>query len=187
MKYFAIIINLNGELEQQARKGWQLLKHNLSIKFIASNSPCPHITLESGFYGNQNSVLEAMSKVAKKTLPFTIKANGLGVFVQESPVIHIRWVNNKALIQLRQALAKELIERSCDNPTDSIFAYQANANWIPKTTLAFKDSSYDTLPETLRILKPLVFDSILEVKELALYEYADKQPEKQLDSISLNK
>ena len=187
MKYFAITINLNGELEQRARESWLLLKQHLSIKFISSNSPCPHITLESGFYGDQNSVLEAMSEVAKNTLPFTIKANGLGVFVQESPVIYIRWVNNKNLIQVRKALSKELIERSRDNPTDSILGYQVNANWVPKSTLAFKDSSYDTLPKALRILKPLFFDSILEVKKMALYEYAEGQPENQLVSISLNK
>lgn len=186
MKYFAITINLNGELEQLAREGQQLLKKHLSIKFISTNSPCPHITLEGGLYGNQNSVLTAMSEVANKTLPFSIKANRLGVFVQESPVIHIRWVNNKALIQLRQELAEKLIERSNDNPSDSISGYQGNVDWLPKSTLAFKDSSYDTLPEALRILKPLVFDSILEVKKLALYEYSDGQPEKQLDTISLN-
>ena len=38
MKYFAITINLNGELEQLARKGQQLLKKHLSIKFISTNS-----------------------------------------------------------------------------------------------------------------------------------------------------
>tara|TARA_B100001123_G_C15307654_1_gene1023248 strand:- start:425 stop:958 length:534 start_codon:yes stop_codon:yes gene_type:complete len=177
------MVNWNNELGK--------VGYYLNNTFPLNLSPATRLvlilTLESGFYGDQNSVLEAMSEVAKNTLPFTIKANGLGVFVQESPVIYIRWVNNKNLTQVRQALSKELIERSRDNPTDSILGYQVNVNWVPKSTLAFKDSSYDTLPKALRILKPLFFDSILEVKKMALYEYAEGKPENQLVSISLNK
>ena len=58
---------------------------------------------------------------------------------------------------------------------------------FPKTTLAYNDTSIDTLSETLRVLRPLIFNGTLEVKELTLYEYSDGNPEKQLNTVSLGK
>jgi 2'-5' RNA ligase len=187
MKYFAIIIDLNGKLEKLAREAWHLLKERLSINFISTNSPCPHITLESGFYGNQNSALVVIKEVASKTAPFSIKANGLGVFICESPVVHIRWINNDSLFNLRQAFMMKLSEQTSEAPHSPIAGYQSNVDWLPKTTLAYNDTSIDTLSETLRVLRPLIFNGSLEVKELTLYEYSDGNPEKQLNTVSFGK
>ncbi len=187
MKYFAIVIDLNGELEKLAREAWHLLKEQFSIHFISTNSPCPHITLESGFRGNQTSVLAVTKEVASKTAPFSITANGLGVLICESPVVYIRWINNDSLFNLRQTFMKKLSERTSKTPHSSIEGYQSNIDWLPKTTLAYKDISIDTLSETLKVLSPLVFNCTLEVTKLTLYEYSDGNPEKQLDTISLRK
>ena len=187
MTYLAIAVDLNGELEKLAREAWDLLKESFSISFISTNSPCPHITLESGLYGNQNSVLEVIKEVASNTAPFSIKANGLGVFIRESPVVYIRWVNNTSLFNLRHTFMIKILEQSSESPHSSIAGYQSNIDWLPKTTLAYKDTSLETLSETLRVLSSLVFDCSLEVTKLALYEYSDGNPEKQLDTISLMK
>jgi 2'-5' RNA ligase len=183
MRYLAIAIDLNGELEILAREAWHLLKENLSINFISTNSPCPHITLESGIFGNQSSLLSIIKEVATHTAPFSIKANGLGVFIRESPVVHIRWFNNAPLFNLRQAFTKKLLERTSESPHSSIVDYKSNIDWLPKTTLAYKDTSLETLSETLKVLSPLAFNCSLEVRKLTLYEHSEGNPEKQLDTI----
>lgn len=185
MRYLAIAIDLNGEIEKLAREAWRLLKENFSVNFISTNSPCPHITLESGIYGNLNSLLAVIKEVATHTAPFHIKANGLGVFIGESPVVHIRWLNNASLLNLRQAFMMKLLEKASEVPYSSIAGYQSNIDWLPKTTLAYKDTSLETLSETLKVLSPLPFNCSLEVTKLTLYEYSDGNPEKQLDNIYL--
>jgi 2'-5' RNA ligase len=185
MRYLAIAIDLNGELEKLAREAWYLLKENLSINFISTNSPCPHITLESGIYGSQNSLLEIIKEVASNIAPFSIKANGLGIFIRESPVVYIRWLNNSSLFNLRKAFMVKLLEQNSKTSHSSIGGYQSNVDWVPKTTLAYKDTSLDTLSKTLRVLSPIVFNCSLEVKKLTLYEYSEGNTEKQLDTICL--
>jgi 2'-5' RNA ligase len=185
MKYFAIVVELNGELAKIAREALHLLKDNLSINFISTNSPSPHITLESGFYGNQNSAIELIKEVVSKTDPFSITANGLGVFICESPVVHVRWINNDSLINLRHAFKVKLSGQTSEDSHSAISGYESNIDWLPKTTLAYKDTSIDTLSETMRVLHPLNFTGTLEVKELKLYEYSDGSPEKQLNTFPL--
>jgi 2'-5' RNA ligase len=187
MKYFAIAIDLNGELEKLAREAWHLLNEHLSINFISTNSSCPHITLESGFYGNQNAALAIIKQVARKTASFSITANGLGVFIRESPVVYIRWTNNDSLFNLRQAFMMKLSKQASETHYGPIAGYRFDVDWLPKTTLAYSDTSFDTLTETLRVLSPLIFNYTLEVKKLTLYEYSHGNPEKKLGTVSLGK
>ncbi len=185
MKYFAVAIDLNQELKKHAKEAWRLLEEQFCIQFISKHSPCPHIAIETGLYGNENKVLKVMKEVASQTPPFTIKGNGLGVFVGESPVIHIRWVKNNPLIKLRGKLGEKLQEQ-CQTPHSKISGYIENHDWLPKTTLAYKDSSYNNLPDVLKLLRPLPFDSKLEVSQLTLYEYSEGNSEKQLSMIPLS-
>jgi 2'-5' RNA ligase len=185
MKYFAIVIDLNQELEKHAREEWRLLEEQFSIQFISKNSPCPHIAIESGLYGDENKVLEIMQEVASQSPPFTIMGNGLGVFVGQTPVIHIRWVNNKSLINLRIKFG-EAFEKQCQAPNGTLSGYRENPDWLPKTTLAYKDSSYENLPDVLKLLQRMPFDSKLEVSQLTLYEYSEGNPEKQLNTVTLS-
>jgi 2'-5' RNA ligase len=185
MKYFAITIDLNQELEKLAREAWLLLEEQFSIQFISKNSPCPHFAIESDLVGDEKKVLEIIQEVASHTPPFAIKGNGLGVFVGQTPVIHIRWVNNNSLIDLRKKFG-EAFNKQCHAPHSTISGYKDNPDWLPKTTLAYKDSSYENLSDVLKLLQPLSFDSKLEVSQLTLYEYAEGNPEKHLSTVSLS-
>jgi 2'-5' RNA ligase len=185
MKYFAITIDLNQELEKHAKEAWRLLEEKFSIQFISKHSPCPHIAIENGLYGDKIKVLEIIQEVASQTPPFTIKGNKLGVFVGQTPVIHIRWMNNNSLIDLRKKFG-EAFNKQCQIPDSTISGYKENPDWLPKTTLAYKDSSYENLSNVLKLLQPLPFDSKLEVRQLTLYEYSEGNPEKQLNNVTLS-
>jgi len=59
-----------------------------------------------------------------------------------------------------------------------ITCYDNGNNWQAKSTLAFTDSSYDKLPETLKILVGIDFRTETIVPELSIYEYGKQLGEK---------
>ena len=184
MKYFAVVIELNGDMEKLARHAWDILSNKLSIKYISSRSPCPHFSLGGGFQGKPEDVFEIMQRVGEQSQPFSIMGNGLGVFVRATPVVHIRWILNENLTRLRDCLNEQLINVSDINHSSSIKGFIENTDWVPKATLAFKDSTYEKLYEILKFVRPLKFDQEIMVDRIALYKFSIKDGDERLGYVN---
>ena len=173
----AIVVELQSEMETAARAAWEKLAENISVRFISSRSPAPHITLQSNLHGRRDEVVEIMEGVASQFRSFAICGNGLGVFVDETPVVHIRWRLCHVLLDLKKALDDALDHAAHQQP---IKGYARDDNWLAKTTLAFKDSSYENLFQILQIIKPLDFRQNMIVNGISLYEYSLETREKKI-------
>lgn len=168
-KKLAVVIELQGEMESQSRLAWKTLAENLSVDFIPSMSVAPHITIDSGFRGNHKSVCELLGDIALQTSSFTMCGNGIGVFITESPVVHVRWLLNEKINKFKCKLGDALEEANRNN---KISEYEKDYNWLAKTTLAFNDTNYTNLVDVVNIVRILDFKQKMIVNKFALYEYS---------------
>jgi len=182
-KKLAITIELQREMEELARIAWKELAEKLSVRYISSRSPAPHITLELNFRGKHEAVTKILEDVAIQFSSFSIEGFGLGAFVAETPIVHIRWRLNKDFFNLKKALSNELENA---NKLQIIKKYQPDENWQAKTTLAFMDTSYENLSQILNIVRPLDFKQELIVNGIALYEYSIEEGERKLAFCGFN-
>jgi hypothetical protein len=175
MKLLAVIIELNSTMKTTALEAWKRLKDKQNISFISDNSPCPHFMLLSGISFERLSQLrKILNELASEHSPCQIKGNGIGVFVRDTPVIHIRWNICSNIISLQQDISCQL----CN---------EADQNWVAKSSLAYNDSSYESLNESLGLLSDLDFESYMHVESIAIYQIETDRPEKKLYEFMLNK
>ncbi len=158
MKTLAAVIELSGKMKEEAYESLRRLKEVQNISFIYENSPCPHLMLVSGIPFDDRHLMErALDSICSHQNNFDIIGNGLGIFVREQPVLYIRWSIDQKIINLQKSLLTEL-----RLPTDF--------NWIAKTSLAYKDTSYSKLEQSLTLLMDLEYSSTLVVSSIALYQ-----------------
>lgn len=177
-KGLAVVVELQGQLEGLARKVWKELEEEVCVKYIPSLSPAPHIALEYGFKAEYNRLEELLTNVSSRFSSFSINGMGLGVFVDDTPVVHIRWQMNKHFLGLKNTLSTGLLRA---NKQGFITEYESDENWQAKTTLAYKDSSYEKLNQILSIARPYNFRQKMIVNGISLYEYSNEKGEQKLD------
>jgi hypothetical protein len=175
LKYLAVVIELSGSMKEFAVEAWKRLKNEQNISFISDNSPCPHFMLVSGVTFDELDRLRGiLTEVSSITPSCKIKGNGLGVFVREQPVIHIRWNLSPNIISLQQEIQDHL-------------GQNADPNWVAKSSLAYKDSSYENLKLSLELLSGIDFNLTMDVNSIAIYQYGEGECEKKLREYALGK
>ncbi|MBA6302935.1 hypothetical protein [Colwellia sp. MB02u-14] len=175
MKLLAVIVELNSTMKTNALEAWKRLKDKQSISFISDNSPCPHFMLLSGVSFDRLSQLRnILNELASEHPRCQIKGNGIGIFVRDTPVIHIRWNICPNITSLQQDILCQL----CN---------EVDQNWVAKSSLAYKDSSYESLNVSLGLLSDLDFESYMHVESIAIYRIETGRPEKKLYEFMLNK
>ena len=101
-KQHALVLELSGSMRKEAEAAMKILSDALGIAYLQSRSPCPHISLATEltivdirqFWKDLSFGVTGLEK-------FILRGNGLGIFVRENPVIHIRWKLNQPLKNLR--------------------------------------------------------------------------------------
>ena len=179
MKYLAVVIPLSGALLAQTLKCWDMLSEKYNLKYHSSHSVCPHITISSGRCVSRELFKEAVYSCIPQCTQITIKSNGLGVFVKESPVIYIRWFLSNELNNLSRLFQEKLISIWSETDDSSM-----RELWLPKSTLALKDTSYEQLPSVLDGLTQYNFEQSMVVDKLTLLEIEGK--EIVIEEISIN-
>ena len=169
-KRLAFVIELNGDMESSAREAWRVLDKELNIHYIANSTPCPHLTLAAEFTGDINAIAQMAQNLCQRVIPFTIDSAGLGIFIAQSPVLYVRWTLTEELIQLQKMISTELTMATQAGIVDG---YNANLNWIAKSTLAFQDTTYEDLPRMLELVRHFNFTQHMQITEISLYRYGD--------------
>ena len=140
---FALVLELNGDMLNKSNVAMNILLDLFSISHISSRSPCPHIVINAGFKIHEIAYFQRSLEVAlRNARRFTIWGRGLGVFVSNTPVVHIRWNVDESLNEFSRQISAYLV--SAQNQ-GVISSYSQDLNWVPKTTLGFEDTSYEHL------------------------------------------
>ena len=147
-----------------------MLSGKYNLKYHSSHSVIPHITISSGRCVSRELFKEAVYSCIPQCTQITIKSNGLGIFVKEAPVIYIRWFLSRELSDLCRLFQKRL--KNVWSETDEASMKEV---WLPKSTLALKDTLYEQLPLVLNDLNLYDFEQSMVVDKLTLLEIESKE------------
>jgi hypothetical protein len=179
LKHLAIVIPLSGSILTQTIECWEVLSRKYNIKYHSSHSACPHITITSGDCSDEEEFRQVVYSCLSKCSSITIQANGLGIFVKEAPVIYIRWFLSRELKSMCI-----LFQDGLSNVWSRISNSSVKEIWLPKSTLALNDISYEQLPSILKELNMFDFEQSMEIEKITLLEIDRK--EKIIDEINLS-
>jgi hypothetical protein len=177
-KLISITLSFEDKFNNKLLKCWSILKNQYKIKYISSRSKKPHISLLSGYVNSTNKIINILTK--KDTKPFYLNTRGLGLFFSEKPLLYIRWQQNKDIIDLYKVLDKELNLFFIEKNSHTKFS-----NWIPKTTLAYKDLKFKDLKKIEKKLRFINIEKKVLIKKIDLMVVDEKKGEKILFTKSL--
>ena len=164
---------------KQSMECWNILFQKHGIKYLSTHSACPHITISAGKCADAESFKQAVRSCLPQCMPITIQANGLGIFVKETPVIYIRWLLSRELMDMRMSFQKSLVTLFSESDKTT-----SEEVWLPKSTLAINDVTYDQLPLVLNEFKSYKFEQKMLVNRVMIMEVDRK--EVIIDEISLD-
>ena len=174
----AVVLNLDNKLLKKVYDAQEILLNELEIKHQIINQSHPHINIFSGdikdsFLDEFINTIKDFNKTNNK-IKYKINSNGLGVFVFDNPVIYVRYKNSHIFDKLRSFLFKKNIYwKNLDKTIKRDL-------WLPKTTIAHKDTNIKNLSSALKYIQHLNFVDSIEFKKLSLIEYSVNTPEKSL-------
>ena len=109
-------------------------------------TPHPHFSYHVARSYDLDNLVPRLDGLIHATVPFQVKATGLGVFTGQSPVLYIPIVRSQALTQFHNTLWSELA--AC--ATGSL-AYYGPEQWLPHITLGSGDIQKDLNAEAVRL------------------------------------
>ena len=177
-KLISITLSFEDDFNKKLLKCWSILKNQFNIKYVSTRSEKPHISLHSGYVENINEIKKILNKT--KTRPFYLSTRGLGLFLNKKPLLYIRWQQTEDIFNLYKILDKKInfffIEK---NLHTKIF------NWIPKTTLAYKDLKFKDLSKIEKKFKFINIEKKVLIKKIDLMLVDEKKGEKIIFTKSL--
>ena len=179
----AIAIIPGEKVFESIKKTWKIVDENYGINFISSHSGIPHITLVAELNEEKKEeIINSIRSSITTIKSITLCSNGLGIFLIDTPLIYLRWKNNKKLIELRNILLNNLAKKKLVNINSSL-----NSDWIAKTTICFRDISYgDDFNNIILTIKGMInIDFNEEVEGLVLIRYSDSEKDKVIEELSL--
>ena len=170
----SINVPLEGKALYSVLLAQDILHKKMNISFQKNNQSIPHVNLLSGKIREielQRLKID-IEKLNKKIIKnnFKMKANGLGVFILDRPVIYMRHYYLRFFLVIRRCLTLEKYFNVIDNSTLTKF-------WMPKTTIAHKDTNSEDLTNILLLLKQINFYEDSKINKINLSSFASDKPE----------
>ena len=163
----AIVLGVTGDFERKINKAWKILS-KVQIKYVSTNHSKPHIALTAGTTANVGEIISIIKKMKLKK--FEISSPGLGIFANEEPNMHIRWNNSYEMIGL-----KKKIDIKINKKFYNFFENTKLSNWVPKTTLAWKDLKYSKLSQIIKNLNFMLKIDKTLVEYLYIIDFTKKE------------
>ena len=163
----AIALGVTGDFERKINKAWKILS-KVQIKYVSTNHSKPHIALTAGTTANVGEIISIIKKMKLKK--FEISSPGLGIFANEEPNMHIRWNNSYEMIGL-----KKKIDIKINKKFYNFFENTKLSNWVPKTTLAWKDLKYSKLSQIIKNLNFMLKIDKTLVEYLYIIDFTKKE------------
>jgi len=162
-------ININGIItklpdffQEQVTKVWNDFHQLFGISRIKTTS-FPHLTWVIAKESNEDLVDEKLNIIRKKTFPFVLSTNGIGIFTGKRPAVYIQI---KPSIQILE-FQKELYETFSDH-SDGLKKFYAPERWIPHISLAIEDIDLSNIGKVMEYLLPTTFKHDLRIENISL-------------------
>ncbi len=170
----SINVPLEGKALYSVLLAQDILHKKMNISFQKNNQSIPHVNLLSGKVREielQRLKIET-GKLNKKIIKnnFKIKTNGLGVFILDRPVIYMRHYHFRFFLVIRKCLTLGKFFNAIDNST-------LTKSWIPKTTIAHKDTNSEDLTNIFLLLRKINFYEDFKVNKINLTSFSSDKPE----------
>ena len=134
----SVSIPLKEKALEQALHMQDILFNQGKVSHIQENG-FPHITLLAGINNEKLELLkEALNFAVNLFKGIELKTKGIGLLALDTPLVYLRWEENKDLVQAKNQLMNCLLERDI---LKSGLAY--NDDWIIKSTICFHDTRYN--------------------------------------------
>lgn len=143
---------------------WQEFKERFGVHGVY-RTPVPHFSYHVAESYETDQLEQFLRDVARRTSPFRVKTNGLGIFTGAAPVLYIPVIRTAALTDLHQQLWHPLSDIS-----GNAQLYYHPDNWRPHITLTHRDVDHDLLPQVIRLLSERLFLWEIVVDNLALLD-----------------
>lgn len=136
----AIVALPDEEHSQRVAALWEELERNFGVRDVRSRVPWPHISFQGAQEYDIAHTDALLRAVAMRTAPFTVYADGLGIFTGPQPVLYIAVQRSEMLNTVHDDLWRALAPSAHElNP------YYTPERWAPHVTLA----QWDIPPATL--------------------------------------
>ena len=166
-KQISIALGFEGSLNNKLKSSWDILKEEFNIHYISQNNCKPHISIHAGSI-KESSLRGLAIKLKKlKFRKFKIKSPGAGIFISKKPILFIRWETNSIIKKY-----KEIIRTDLKNFFIKENIYTNDDLWIPRSTIAYKDTSYSNLEGIFNRLKFLFKKHTVEASHILLIDYS---------------
>ncbi len=163
----AITLAITGKFEKKIIKAWKLLE-KINIKYVSTNHNNPHIAITAG---NTNSIEEIIFILKKMNLKkLIISSPGLGIFANKDPNLHIRWNLSKEIKVLKKKIDKKT-KKQFKNFTENTKIQ----NWIPKTTIAWKDLKYSKFSRVYNLIDFMFNSDNSIVQYIYVIDFTDRE------------
>lgn len=128
----AITLSFESNFNKKLIDCWKILREDFGIKYISSRSKKPHIGMINGYVNDLENFINTFEKLNFKK--FYLRSKGLGLFLNEKPLLYLRWEQSEEAINLYKILDKNLNFFFVNKKTCSKFS-----DWVPKTSIAYYD------------------------------------------------
>ena len=166
-KEISIALGFEGSLNSKLKSSWKILKEEFNINYISEHSCKPHISLHAGSIKETNLRELAIRLKKLKLRKFIIKSPGAGIFISKKPILFIRWETNLLIKKYRQAIRNDLENFFIKNNI-----YTNDDLWIPRTAIAYRDTSYANLDIIFNRLNFLFQKHTVEINSIFLIDYS---------------
>jgi len=106
---------------------------------------------------------EKLNLIRKKTFPFVLSTNGIGIFTGKRPAVYIQIKPSVQILDFQ----KELYETFSDH-SDGLKKFYAPDRWIPHISLAIEDIDNDNIGKVMKYLLPNTFKHDMRIETISL-------------------
>jgi len=168
MDTFGISLGYVGKFHDNIYKTWDILEKEFKTNYIKRKSSHPHITLIAGKTNNIEKIYKILIKL--KIKKFKITSPGLGLFVNKNPNLYIRWNQDAFLIKNFNLIRAK---------TSNLFYSQRNfynlQDWVPRSTLAWKDLKYKDIPKIYNRINKKFKKQTIIVNRIYILKVTDRE------------
>jgi hypothetical protein len=157
-----VVSLLDREHEERAESLWREIERTFGVRGEYA-TPVPHCSYHVAERYDLPRVTAALERLAAVTTPFSVTANGVGVFTGPRPVVYVPIARHAALSHLHAAVWSSL-----DGLAGEVTAYYRSERWLPHITLSFGDVHPERLPAIVGFLNQQPLEWEIRIDNLSL-------------------
>lgn len=141
-----IVSLLDSEHEAFVLALWGELRCELGLAGTRA-TPFPHLTYQAAASYDEAALVASLRAVAREQPPFTVAADGLGIFTGPAPILYIALLRTPEL-----AAFQSRVWAAAAPAASALDAYFQPETWIPHITLALRGLDAERLGQAVRLL-----------------------------------